>query len=62
MTTQIATPTLNRRRDDHRAVSNVTPIRAYREREFGVGYGRSSGYAADRRYTRPTYTPLYRCA
>ena len=26
--------------------------RVHRERDFGVGYGNSSGYAADRRYTR----------
>jgi hypothetical protein len=25
--------------------------RAYRERDFGIGYGRSSGYGMDRRYT-----------
>ncbi|MCF7222901.1 hypothetical protein [Marilutibacter chinensis] len=59
MNAQINAQTLNRRRDDRRASSTATPIRAYREREFGVGYGRSSGYAADRRYTRRTYTSLY---
>ena len=26
------------------------PRREYRERDFGVGYGRSSGYASQRQY------------
>lgn len=26
------------------------PRREYRERDFGIGYGRSSGYASDRHY------------
>ncbi len=55
---------LNRRRDDRRAANDeANPVRRpYRERDFGVGYGKSSGYAADRRYTTRTFTPLYRCA
>jgi hypothetical protein len=28
----------------------TSPRRAYRERDFGVGYGRSSGYASQRQY------------
>ncbi|MFS8063268.1 MAG: hypothetical protein ACMG5Z_01645 [Luteimonas sp.] len=36
--------------------------REYRERDFGVGYGRSSGYASDRRYASPWNGPiLFRC-
>lgn len=63
MNAQTATPSSDRRHDDRRTDGNVTPIRAYRERDFGVGYGRSSGYAAERRYTDRTYnTSLYRCA
>ena len=34
----------------------------YREREAGVGYGNSSGYATERRYTRGwTGEPRFRC-
>ncbi|MGN6513476.1 MAG: hypothetical protein ACTHKZ_07910 [Lysobacteraceae bacterium] len=36
--------------------------RAYPERDFGVGYGRSSGYASDRRYAVAwTGAPHFRC-
>ncbi len=28
----------------------TSPRREYRERDFGVGYGRSSGYASQRQY------------
>jgi hypothetical protein len=55
----------DRRNDTNREVRNVTPIRraAYRERDFGVGYGNSSGYAnSKRRYVTPTDMPLFRCA
>jgi hypothetical protein len=38
------------------------PRREYRERDFGVGYGRSSGYASDRRYASAWNGPvLFRC-
>ncbi len=30
--------------------SATSPRREYRERDFGVGYGRSSGYASQRQY------------
>lgn len=34
----------------------------YRDREAGVGYGNSSGYATDRRYARGwTGQPRFRC-
>ena len=63
MNAQTNAQTQNRRHDDTRTSDNVTSLRAYRERDFGVGYGRSSGYAAERRYTVRTYnTSLYRCA
>ena len=32
-----------------------------RERDFGVGYGNSSGYASGRRYTHRHADPLFRC-
>jgi hypothetical protein len=34
----------------------------YRERDFGVGYGNSSGYASHRRYSSSGFQPLFRCA
>ena len=36
-----------------------TPAR--RERDFGVGYGRSSGYAAPRGYIDTRATSFFRC-
>lgn len=39
------------------------PIRhTHRERDFGVGYGNSSGYASTRQYTSPWATPRFKCA
>jgi hypothetical protein len=32
------------------------------ERDFGTGYGRSSGYAAARSYTTSWAPPRFRCA
>lgn len=41
---------------------SATPRREYRERDFGVGYGRSSGYASARRYAAPwNGQPRFRC-
>lgn len=34
--------------------------RAHRERDFGVGYGSSSGYASDRRYSPRGAQPRFR--
>jgi hypothetical protein len=33
-----------------------------RERDFGVGYGNSSGYNSNRRYSNSGFEPLFRCA
>jgi hypothetical protein len=33
-----------------------------RERDFGIGYGKSSGYASNRRYAADWVQPLFRCA
>jgi hypothetical protein len=33
----------------------------YRERDFGIGYGASSGYAADKRYTSDWGRARFRC-
>ncbi|MBB1087306.1 hypothetical protein H4F99_02250 [Lysobacter sp. SG-8] len=48
----------SRRLDDRR--EKVVPVHnAYRTRDFGVGYGRSSGYGTDRRYSGRAFTPMY---
>ena len=40
----------------------AAPRREYPERDFGVGYGRSSGYASARRYAAPwNGQPRFRC-
>ncbi|MFL6591889.1 MAG: hypothetical protein ACJ8GK_04175 [Luteimonas sp.] len=47
-----------------RAPAKAEPAarREYRERDFGIGYGRSSGYASTRQYaTRWNGQPLFRC-
>lgn len=38
------------------------PRRTHRERDFGVGYGNSSGYASGKRYTSDWAQPYFRCA
>ena len=41
----------------------VAPTRhQHRERDFGVGYGNSSGYASTRRYTAEWTQPRFRVA
>lgn len=45
--------------------SNVAPFQARRtrrERDFGVGYGNSSGYASARRYVSESGLNRFRCA
>jgi hypothetical protein len=34
------------------SVESAPARRIYRERDFGIGYGSSSGYGLDKRYTR----------
>jgi len=56
MTTTTLSFSPDRRRSPRTATASTSPApvqaarREYRERDFGVGYGRSSGYASDRRY------------
>ena len=56
MTTTTLSFSPDRRRSPRAATASTSPVpaqptrREYRERDFGVGYGRSSGYASDRRY------------
>ena len=45
--------------------ANVIPLpvrHIHRERDFGVGYGNSSGYASNRRYAQDLMQPRFRCA
>lgn len=37
-------------------------VRVHRERDFGVGYGSSSGYASGRRYASAFNQRLFRCS
>ena len=39
----------------------AAPVIRYRERDFGIGYGSSSGYAADRRYASDWAAAPFRC-
>jgi hypothetical protein len=41
---------------------NAAPARPHRERDFGIGYGNSSGYASNRRYTSEWGPTRFRCA
>lgn len=44
-------------------IAFATPTRhQHRERDFGVGYGNSSGYASARRYTAEWTQPRFRVA
>lgn len=56
-----------RRTDSTKAVAapatQPAPVRhLHRERDFGIGYGNSSGYASNRRYSSNWVQPLFRCA
>jgi len=55
-----------RRQDNNPKSTPATqpaPVRhLHRERDFGVGYGNSSGYASNRRYSNSGFEPLFRCA
>lgn len=47
------------------AADNVVVLaghQRYRSRDVGVGYGRSSGYGLDRRYTSDWGAARFRCA
>lgn len=52
MTTMMSRNTApsNARSAPHAEPHATSPRREYRERDFGVGYGRSSGYASQRQY------------
>ena len=44
------------------AVLQASMRHVHRQRDFGVGYGNSSGYGRDRHYTSNGFAPLFRCA
>ena len=58
---------LERRKTPRSNVSVATtatiaaPARTHRERDFGVGYGNSSGYASSRRYADSRGGSFFRC-
>ena len=49
------------RRAVSRTAATTASAPARRERDFGVGYGRSSGYAAPRGYVERQSTGFFRC-
>lgn len=55
---------LNERRRAQRQIMAETDrlSPAYRERDFGIGYGTSSGYVRIRSYTAAASRPLFRVA
>jgi len=36
--------------------------REARSRDFGIGYGHSSGYSSQRRYSASGFSPRFRCS
>ena len=48
------------------AASRAAPVASlrhvHRDRDFGIGYGNSSGYGREHHYTRDGFAPLFRCA
>ncbi len=49
-----------RRLTPRRGDGGTQPPRIHRARDFGVGYGSSSGYASNRSYAVPAL-PYFRC-
>jgi len=45
-----------------RPAESTARVDRYRVRDFGVGYGNSSGYATARRYASNWGAPRFRCA
>ena len=43
------------------ANGDAQATRRYRERDFGIGYGTSSGYALEKRYTSDWGQARFRC-
>ncbi|MDP1697363.1 MAG: hypothetical protein Q8L45_06230 [Xanthomonadaceae bacterium] len=54
---------IERRQSERQAQSGSDRLSAqYRERDFGIGYGASSGYVRNRSYTSASNRPLFRVA
>ena len=51
---------VERRLTPRRGDDAAAPARIHRERDFGVGYGRSSGYGSNRHYASSSAT-IFRC-
>ena len=51
---------VERRLTPRRGDGVVAPARIHRERDFGVGYGSSSGYGSNRHYASSSAT-IFRC-
>jgi hypothetical protein len=51
---------VERRLTPRRGDGGAQPARVHRERDFGVGYGSSSGYASNRHYA-PMGCTYFRC-
>ena len=51
---------VERRLTPRHADGGAEPARIHRERDFGVGYGNSSGYASNRTYSTPQNN-YFRC-
>jgi hypothetical protein len=51
---------VERRLTPRRGDGGATNARIHRERDFGVGYGSSSGYASNRNYASPQAS-YFRC-
>ena len=52
---------VERRLTPRRGDGGAAPARIHRERDFGVGYGNSSGYASNRRYAAAEAGSYFRC-
>ena len=57
----LATPIVERRKTSRPTTASAAPARIHRERDFGVGYGSSSGYASNRRYADSRGQTFFRC-
>ena len=52
---------VERRKIPRPTATTAAPARIHRERDFGVGYGSSSGYASNRRYADTRGQTFFRC-
>ena len=58
----LAAHVVERRKTSRPTATTATPAaRIHRERDFGVGYGSSSGYASNRRYADSRGQTIFRC-